>query len=227
MKDGTVFPVEISSGTFMLGDRKIISAIIRNIAESKKTEGFLREIAERVSDDIGEAYFDSLVTFLARTLNTEYAFISTISDEHADSIRTMAFYAGGKIVENFEYSLSGTPCAEVVGKKICCYEEKVQEKFPDNTMLAEMGIESYIGSPLFNSKMRPLGLIVVMDKKPFRNTELAESLFTIFSSRLASEIERKTADTELKNRVEELEELKKLAVERDLELSQLKKEIKT
>ena len=35
-KDGTVFPVEISSGIFKLNDRKIISAVIRDINERNK-----------------------------------------------------------------------------------------------------------------------------------------------------------------------------------------------
>jgi PAS domain S-box-containing protein len=49
-KDGTVFPVEISSGTFMLQDRKIISAVIRNITGRKQAENKLimraRELRE-------------------------------------------------------------------------------------------------------------------------------------------------------------------------------------
>jgi PAS domain S-box-containing protein len=41
-KDGTVFPVEISASTFELGGRKIISAIIRDITQLRKTEQKLR-----------------------------------------------------------------------------------------------------------------------------------------------------------------------------------------
>jgi PAS domain S-box-containing protein len=45
-KDGTVFPVEISSGNFKLQDKKIVSAMIRDITERKETEKALRESAE-------------------------------------------------------------------------------------------------------------------------------------------------------------------------------------
>ncbi len=37
-KDGTVFPVEISPGTFMLGNRQVLCGIIRDITERKKME---------------------------------------------------------------------------------------------------------------------------------------------------------------------------------------------
>jgi len=42
-KDGTVFPVEISSGTFMLKGRKIISAVFRDISERKMSEESIKE----------------------------------------------------------------------------------------------------------------------------------------------------------------------------------------
>jgi PAS domain S-box-containing protein len=46
-KDGTVFPVEISSGYYIFQDRKMICAIIRSIAERKKAEEALRASEDR------------------------------------------------------------------------------------------------------------------------------------------------------------------------------------
>ena len=37
-KDGTVFPVEVSSGTFILRDRKMINAVFRDITKRKQAE---------------------------------------------------------------------------------------------------------------------------------------------------------------------------------------------
>ena len=49
-KDGTVFPVEISSGIFMLQNRKIISAVIRNITDRKQAENKLRMRARELRE---------------------------------------------------------------------------------------------------------------------------------------------------------------------------------
>ena len=38
-RDGTVFPVEISAGTFMLGDRRLVYEVVTDITERKQTEG--------------------------------------------------------------------------------------------------------------------------------------------------------------------------------------------
>lgn len=46
-KDGTVFPVEISSGGYDLQDRKMICEIIRDITERHKTEKAIRESEDR------------------------------------------------------------------------------------------------------------------------------------------------------------------------------------
>jgi PAS domain S-box-containing protein len=49
-KDGTVFPVEISSGNFKLQDKIIVSALIRDITERKKIEDELRVRQKQLSD---------------------------------------------------------------------------------------------------------------------------------------------------------------------------------
>jgi PAS domain S-box-containing protein len=46
-KDGTIFPVEISSGVFLLQDRRMLCAIIRDITERKRAEESIRESEEK------------------------------------------------------------------------------------------------------------------------------------------------------------------------------------
>jgi len=48
-KDGTIFPVEISSGTFKLGDRRILCGVVRDITERKQTEEALRKKRKELS----------------------------------------------------------------------------------------------------------------------------------------------------------------------------------
>ncbi len=46
-KDGTIFPVEISSGVFLLQDRRMLCAIIRDITERKRAEEAIHESEEK------------------------------------------------------------------------------------------------------------------------------------------------------------------------------------
>ena len=49
-KDGTVFPIEISIGTFKLGNRQMICGVIRDISYRKQVENELRENEERLKE---------------------------------------------------------------------------------------------------------------------------------------------------------------------------------
>jgi hypothetical protein len=51
--------------------------------------------------------------------------------------------------------LEGTPCENVVGKALCCYPDRIQERFPRDLFLSERGVESYVGTPLFDNQHRP------------------------------------------------------------------------
>ncbi|MBW2164372.1 MAG: PAS domain S-box protein, partial [Deltaproteobacteria bacterium] len=46
-KGGTIFPVEISSGVFLLQDRRMLCAIIRDITERKRAEAAINESEEK------------------------------------------------------------------------------------------------------------------------------------------------------------------------------------
>ncbi len=57
-----------------------------------------------------------------------------------------------------------------------------------------MGVESYIGIPLFNSKGGVMGLMVVLHTKPLTNINIAKSVFKICAVRAAAEMERKQTE---------------------------------
>ena len=60
-----------------------------------------------------------------------------------------------------------------------------------------MNIEAFMGTPLFDSNNKSLGIIVILDTKPIVDEELSGSLLGIFSDRISSEIERLRAEEAL------------------------------
>jgi PAS domain S-box-containing protein len=189
-KDGRLVPVDITSSLIEFKGEKIIQGIVRDITERKQTQEILHAINETFSGKTGNDFFLAMVPYLGEILNMEHTFVGELTEDGL-SIRTLAVCAHGKIVANFEYPLAGTPCDNVVGKNLCAYVNGVRKLFPDNHILAEMGTESYIGMPLFNSAgHKPLGIIVAMDSKPISNLKLAEFACQIFSVRTSAELER-------------------------------------
>lgn len=167
-------------------------------SESYKKIDMLHNIVAGISTEIGKAFFQSLVTFLAKSLETDYAFVGELSETQPGTVKTIALYSSGEIIDNFEYRLKDTPCEQVIGGKLCFYPRDVQRQFPKDTLLKDMNIISYMGTPLFDSKKHPIGLIVVMDSKPMKNEKQKKYLFQIFAVRAASEIERRRYEKSLK-----------------------------
>ncbi len=160
-------------------------------------EDLWRAIAEGVSAATGEKFFRSLVTHLSRALKADCVFVGELTEHKPARIRSIATFASGKLGDDFEYDLAETPCENVVGKNLCVYPSGVQQQFPRDHLLVEMGVEGYVGTPLFDTAGRTLGLLVALYRGPVSRPELAKSLLRIFAVRGAAELERQQGEKKL------------------------------
>ncbi len=136
-----------------------------------------------------EDFFASLARYLAQSLGMDYVCIDRL---HGDRLtaQTVAIYFDGKFEDNVEYALKDIPCGDVVGKTICCFPQNVRHLFPRDTIVQEIGAESYVGTTLWSSKGQPIGLIAVLSRKPLANPRLAEAILKLAAVRAAGELER-------------------------------------
>ncbi|MBW4621406.1 MAG: PAS domain-containing protein [Cyanosarcina radialis HA8281-LM2] len=118
--------------------------------------------------------------------------------------KTIAVWVNGEWQENFEYALAGTPCQEVISQGVCFYPEGTAELFPDDRLLAEMGIDSYLGTPLRAADGTVLGLLVVMSDRPLALQLQAENLIQMVAGQAAAEMERLQTETSLRQSEERL-----------------------
>jgi len=187
------FPVEVRlrklEGYSAPGTPAVI-ATIRDITERKRTEESIKNIAAGVSAENGDALYQQMVTHLAKLFNADYAFIGLLDEDNPGTINTLSVFAHGSIAANISYSLSGTPCARVVGKGTCCHPRNVQQLYPDDRLLADMGVDSFIGVPLFDSDNRAIGLIEILDRKPMELQQQLTEILEIFAARASAELER-------------------------------------
>jgi hypothetical protein len=73
-----------------------------------------RAIVEGTAGTIGGDFFMSLVEHLATALGVDHTFVAEMSGASRDRVRTTAFWSHGRIVQNVEYDLAGTPCEHAV-----------------------------------------------------------------------------------------------------------------
>jgi diguanylate cyclase (GGDEF)-like protein/PAS domain S-box-containing protein len=171
-----------------------------DVTEKKFVEDAIRLISAGVSAETGERFFPQFVQHLAKLFDADHALIGVLDGQDAQQIRTLAVSARGQIVANLSYALRGTPCADVVaGRVTCAYSQDVQCLFPEDRLLIEMDAQGYIGTPLFDTRGRPLGLIVVLDSKPLQRTGQMAEVMEIFAARAGAELERMRAEAQVRH----------------------------
>ena len=141
---------------------------------------------------------------LANFLGTETVFIGLLNEDDNKLMDTIALCYQGEIIENFSYSLNGTPCAQVVSNELCLYPDNVQKYFPEDHLLKEMKVQGYIGIPMLDSRHAVLGIMAVLDTKPIKNTAYVSEILEIFSTRAAAEVERKKYEDEIRSSAQHL-----------------------
>ncbi len=170
---------------------------IDDSSPGQRAEDVLGVIAAGVSAETGDEFFRSLVRYLAKTLEADYAFVGRVMMDNPEVVSTIAVCAHGAIAENFDYRLVGSACEDVLAKRLCSYPHGVQRRFPDDRLLAHLDVESCIGTALLDSAGLALGLMVVLDNRPLQNEGRMRSMLQIFAVRAAAELERMQSEEAL------------------------------
>jgi PAS domain S-box-containing protein len=203
-KDGRHIAVEFVSNVYAVDHTKVIQCNIRDITERKRIEDVLRFLAEFGSTTSGEDFFQSLARYLGQSLGMDFVCIDRL-EENLLAAKTVAVYFDGKFEDNVSYTLKDTPCGDVVGKTICSFAKDVRRLFPNDKVLQDMKAESYIGTTLWSSQGKPIGLIAIIGRKPMTDTKLATSILQLAAVRAAGELERRHAEEALRKAHDELD----------------------
>lgn len=163
--------------------------VVKEISKSQLTEDTIERLSS-FNKETGVNFFRSLVRTLSEICGVQTAFIGELDKETQQQINSISIYSHGQIAENFSYDLKDTPCERVLDGSMCFYASEVQKAFPRDLLLIEMGVNSYLGIPLFGSKGQLLGIIVMLNDQPVPFPEDAQAILAIIAARAGSELER-------------------------------------
>ncbi|HEY9602609.1 MAG TPA: PAS domain S-box protein, partial [Allocoleopsis sp.] len=199
-KDGRITPTEVNVNFLQFEGKEYHVAFVRDITDRKRSENALKSLVAGTAPVTGVAFFSALVQHLTVALEVRYALVTEDISDKPGRTKTLAFWTGDRLGENFEYDLTNTPC-EIVRKekKMFCYPKDVQKIFPRDRDLLEMQAESYLGVPLLNTSGKIVGHLCILDDKPLADEQRAKSIMSIFAARAAAELERKQTQEELQN----------------------------
>jgi len=172
--------------------------LLQDITARKLYEDFVAVVDRGATIKNGDGFFRSLGLYLSEALCADYVIVGELVPEDRCRIRTIVTVVDGSIGENLAYMLRATPCENVVEQAVTSYPERVQELFPHDPHLAEMGAQAYVGTPLLDAKGKALGILAVIFRRPVTNVRIAESILQFFAVRAASELERRQGEVALR-----------------------------
>jgi PAS domain S-box-containing protein len=167
----------------------------------------LRALVEASSHG-GAEFFQTLVRHLAGAVDARYAFVAEFAPgDNNTRARTLAFWAKDHVADNFEWALAGTPCEDVARGNLCHHPSGVRRSFPKDRLVAEWGVESYLGVPLRDPEGTVLGHLAVCDDRPMPREPRKLLTFRIFAARAAAELLRLRLERRLHESEEALRDL--------------------
>jgi hypothetical protein len=173
------------------------------LEKRRRVEEEIRLIVDGAMEVTGVGFFKALVVKLSEHFDSRHAMVGEFVKD-STSVETIAVRTDGEIVENFSYSLKGTPCEELLREQECFHPSGVTELFPEDKLLTELAVESYRGMALHDSDGSPAGLMAIMDDKPMNDERSSESMMRVLSGRAASELMLWRAERDKRALVKEL-----------------------
>lgn len=177
---------------------KTFSASIGGEIKRHRDDQAFRSIVEGTSAQTGNEFFQSLVRHLASAMPARCSMISEIMESAHTKCRIIAGWDGEQFVSGHEYEVLRTPYEDLLGGMISFYSDGVQEAFPDEIFLKNIGAKSYAGVPFFDSAMKIMGHLVVFDRRPMLDKERTISILRVFAARAGAELERQRAEETIK-----------------------------
>lgn len=197
-KNGERFWAEVTLKLTQVEDKRLIVTIVRNINHRKKIDDTQQFLLNAGKKDAGVDFFKSVTQYLSDSLQMCYVSIDRVMPDQT-TMQPFMVYLDGKFCDFDNYALKDTPCGAALGKTIARFDRNVLHAFPGNAIIKHIDAECYIGSTLWSSAGKPMGLIVLMNRQPLEKHTVVETVLTMVSMRVAAELERQETEEALKS----------------------------
>ncbi len=178
------------------------------VYQSPAVAQLLSKMASRLGMPHRSDYLAGLVEVLADILQADFVFACGFVDEARTRARVLASWADGAPGGEMEYDLAGTPCDSVAHNEACFFADSIQELFPTDHMLQELGVRSYTGIPLSDVDGETIGLLIALFRRPLQDGPTVIDTMRLFAGPTSVEIERAATARSLNAERERSERLK-------------------
>jgi diguanylate cyclase (GGDEF)-like protein/PAS domain S-box-containing protein len=145
----------------------------------------------------GGDFFNHVAKELCRWFDADGANIGELIGDNR--IKSLATIANNKTIDDFEYSLAGTPSDVVIRDGTQLYPQGIQDLFPSDENLVLLKVQGYAGTPIRDLTGKVLGILWVTSTKPLFMEQEWTEVMDIIAARISAEIERMRAMDKLEH----------------------------
>ena len=176
-----------------------------NVAEEKRREAMLLNVAEGVSGQTGEAFFLSLVDHLTQAIGADGVMVGEVDEQR--QLKTLALTWDGERQPNSVHELDFTLCGQtLLQREMLLLENPSPGHMPLVPPFREADLRAFVGLPLRDADGTPVGLLTAVWRRPPELNDDLQALLTIFASRCNAELMRVRRDREIYRLQETLEQ---------------------
>ena len=173
------------------------SVMIATDVTARERQRMALEALVNPAADVG--LFPGLARAVAEGLGCRGAGIGRLSSDGLQ-VEMLGFWLDGQTYANFTYDVAGTPCERCLldHEPVSVITDTVATRFPTDTMLADLGIESYRGAALRAPDGQEIGVLFAIDPLPCLDDPNDRAFLNIAAKRAADELLRASAEERLR-----------------------------
>lgn len=151
------------------------------MTQRKSTGEHLTTLLQATGKFRGDKSLAAFVLSLTREFSTRLAFIT---EKRIPQAHALAMADREDLKQPVYYDHRQTPCRAVLDGEVVSVPCNVADIYPGHA-----GLQSYLGVPLFDTTGQVIGLVAVMDERPFEDLEGIKQVLVLLAPRIAAELE--------------------------------------
>ena len=202
---GNIFWGRCSIRKVDTGHAEVIVFRVRRVVDYLKTAEMLASMVKQTAKATGYEFFAVLTGLLSKTFGVSMAYAAVIDPENKTATTIHCWNRGQESV-NLKFDLETSPSLNVIKGYTTFYPNNLVNMFPDDKFISRMGMESYMGTPVFNPGGEVCALLVLMDDKPMEEIPNSRYILSLFASRAGAELERIQSEDNYRKQIQALQE---------------------
>lgn len=170
-----------------LDDDRVL-AILRDVSELRRHLRTMRILSSALAETSHPRFLPNLCGALVRALPIDYGFVGELVDARTGRVQLYGFEGPSGTLEPLAYDLEGTPCGVAVETGQPVFTSRLQEDFPRDEMLIDLGIRTYHAIPLMDAKEGCIGILGTLCNDSVDRDEQVDLTLNLVAGRVSSEI---------------------------------------